>query len=95
MNRESFEDEEVAEILNKHFVPIKVDREERPDIDEIYMTFSQALTGSGGWPMTVFSTPEGKPFYVGTYFPKKSKFGYTGLMAVSYTHLTLPTTERV
>ncbi|WP_268801900.1 thioredoxin domain-containing protein [Sporanaerobacter acetigenes] len=80
MNRESFEDEEVAEILNKHFVPIKVDREERPDIDEIYMIFSQALTGSGGWPMTVFSTPEGKPFYVGTYFPKKSKFGYTGLI---------------
>lgn len=80
MNRESFEDEEVAEILNKYFVPIKVDREERPDIDEIYMTFSQALTGSGGWPMTVFSTPEGKPFYVGTYFPKKSKFGYTGLI---------------
>lgn len=80
MNRESFQDEEVAEILNKYFVPIKVDREERPDIDDIYMAFSQALTGSGGWPLTVFATPDGKPFYTGTYFPKESRYRYTGLI---------------
>lgn len=80
MNRESFQDEEVAELLNKNFVPIKVDREERPDIDEVYMTFSQALTGSGGWPLNVFATPSAKPFYVGTYFPKESRFRYPGLI---------------
>lgn len=80
MNRESFQDEEVAELLNKYFIPIKVDREERPDIDEVYMTFSQALTGSGGWPLNVFTTPYAKPFFVGTYFPKESRFRYTGLI---------------
>jgi len=80
MNRESFQDEEVAELLNKYFIPIKVDREERPDIDEVYMTFSQALTGSGGWPLNVFATPYAKPFFVGTYFPKESRFRYTGLI---------------
>ncbi|HHV25642.1 MAG TPA: thioredoxin domain-containing protein [Tissierellia bacterium] len=82
MAEESFEDEEVAELLNKYFIPIKVDREERPDIDEVYMTFAQALTGSGGWPLNVFTTPDGKPFYTGTYFPKKSSYRYTGLIEI-------------
>jgi len=72
MEHESFENEEVAAILNKNFVSIKVDREERPDIDELYMAYTQALTGSGGWPMSVFLTPEGVPFHAGTYFPKEN-----------------------
>ena len=72
MERESFESEEAAGILNKNFVSVKVDREERPDIDSIYMTVCQAFTGSGGWPMTVIMTPEKKPFYAGTYYPKDS-----------------------
>ena len=80
MERESFEDEEVAAILNKHFIAIKVDREERPDIDHIYMTFCQAMTGHGGWPLTIIMTPDKKPFFSGTYFPKKSKYGRPGLM---------------
>jgi uncharacterized protein YyaL (SSP411 family) len=80
MERESFEDEEVAAALNQHFVSIKVDREERPDIDHIYMTVCQALTGSGGWPLTIFMTPDKKPFYAGTYFPKKTKYGRIGLL---------------
>ena len=75
MKRESFEDEKIANILNEHFVSIKVDREERPDIDHIYMKAVQALTGSGGWPMSVFLTPEGKPFYGGTYFPPEPRYG--------------------
>ena len=70
MERESFEDEEVGALLNKHFICVKLDREERPDIDKIYMTFVQASTGSGGWPMSVFMTPEQKPFFGGTYFRK-------------------------
>jgi uncharacterized protein YyaL (SSP411 family) len=78
MDRESFEDKEIADILNKHFISIKVDREERPDIDHIYMTACQALTGQGGWPLSVFMTPERKPFYAGTYFPKETKFGMVG-----------------
>lgn len=82
MERESFEDEEVAEILNKCFVAIKVDREERPDIDHIYMLACQAITGQGGWPLTIFMTPEKKPFYAGTYFPKESKFGRPGLLDI-------------
>jgi uncharacterized protein len=69
MERESFEDETTAAIMNKHFVNIKIDREERPDLDHIYMDAVQAMTGSGGWPLNVFLTPEGKPFYGGTYFP--------------------------
>ncbi|HVY73887.1 MAG TPA: thioredoxin domain-containing protein [Puia sp.] len=69
MERESFEDAGVAEIMNRHFVNIKVDREERPDLDHIYMEAVQALTGQGGWPLNVFLTPEGKPFYGGTYYP--------------------------
>lgn len=78
MEEESFENEEIASILNKHFVSIKVDREERPDLDEIYMNAVQMLTGSGGWPMSVFLTPELKPFYGGTYFPPETRYGKTG-----------------
>ena len=80
MAHESFEDGEVADILNRDFVCIKVDREERPDVDAVYMAVCQALTGSGGWPLTVFMTPEQKPFFAGTYFPKKSAYGHFGLM---------------
>ena len=69
MERESFEDADIAALMNEHFVNIKVDREERPDVDEIYMQAVQAMTGRGGWPMTVFLTPDGAPFYGGTYFP--------------------------
>lgn len=82
MERESFEDNEVAEVLNQNYIAIKVDREERPDIDSIYMTFCQALTGQGGWPLTIFMTPDKKPFYAGTYFPKKSKYGRPGLIEI-------------
>ncbi len=80
MERESFEDEEVAELLNKYYVAIKVDREERPDIDHIYMMVCQALTGQGGWPLTIIMTPDRKPFFAGTYFPKRSKWGRHGLI---------------
>ena len=79
MERESFEDESVAAIINEHFVAIKVDREERPDVDSIYMSVCQALTGSGGWPLTIFMTPDKKPFYAGTYFPKESKYRLPGI----------------
>src|SRR5207244_5535140 len=75
MERESFENDAVAKILNEHFVCIKMDREERPDVDKIYMTFVQATTGSGGWPMNVFLTPELKPFFGGTYFPPDARHG--------------------
>ncbi|MGH9360829.1 MAG: thioredoxin domain-containing protein, partial [Thermoanaerobaculia bacterium] len=69
MERESFENQEIARVLNLHFVAVKVDREERPDVDEVYMQAVQAITGQGGWPLSVFLTPEGKPFFGGTYFP--------------------------
>jgi len=75
MAHESFEDEQTAAILNEHFVNIKVDREERPDLDAIYMKAVQAMTGGGGWPMSVFLTPEGRPFYGGTYFPPTPRYG--------------------
>jgi uncharacterized protein YyaL (SSP411 family) len=75
MARESFEDEHTAAILNEHFISIKVDREERPDLDRIYMSAVQALTGGGGWPMSVFLTPDGEPFYGGTYFPPTRRYG--------------------
>jgi len=78
MERESFEDEKIAAILNRHFVSIKVDREERPDVDKIYMSFVQAMTGSGGWPLNVFLTPERKPFFGGTYFPPDNRHGRPG-----------------
>ena len=80
MEHESFEDNDVAELMNKHFISIKVDREERPDIDDVYMTVTQAITGSGGWPMTVVMAPNKKPFFAGTYFPKGGKFGRPGMM---------------
>ncbi|NJJ37904.1 thioredoxin domain-containing protein [Paenibacillus apii] len=82
MEEESFADEEVAELLNGHFVSIKVDREERPDIDALYMSVCQAMTGAGGWPLNVVLTPEKKPFYAGTYFPKRRMMGQVGLMEV-------------
>ena len=75
MAHESFEDEATAALMNEHFVNVKVDREERPDLDQIYMTAVQAMTGSGGWPMSVFVTPEGAPFYGGTYFPPQPRHG--------------------
>ena len=74
MEKESFEDEATARIMNEHFINIKIDREERPDLDNIYMDAVQAITGSGGWPLNVFLTPEGKPFYGGTYFPPKRAY---------------------
>src|ERR687894_669135 len=73
MERESFEDEQTAAYLNGRFIPIKVDREERPDLDQLYMGAVQAMTGQGGWPMSVFLTPEGRPFYGGTYFPDEQR----------------------
>ena len=78
MERESFEDEATALLMNEYFISIKVDREERPDLDAVYMEAVQMLTGSGGWPMTVFLTPEGKPFYGGTYFPPVDRFNMPG-----------------
>jgi uncharacterized protein YyaL (SSP411 family) len=75
MAHESFEDPEVARLVNEHFIAVKVDREERPDIDAVYMTAVQAMTGQGGWPMTVFLTPDGEPFYGGTYFPPDDRHG--------------------
>jgi len=82
MAHESFEDEEVARILNKYYIAIKVDREERPDIDKIYMSVCQALTGRGGWPLTVLMSPDGKPFFSGTYFPKSARMGMPGLIDI-------------
>ena len=82
MAHESFESPEIAALMNEHFVSVKVDREERPDLDGVYMTAVQALTGQGGWPMTVFLTPERKPFYAGTYFPPDDRFGRPGFPRV-------------
>lgn len=80
MERESFEDPEVAEALNRDYVCVKADREERPDVDAAYMRFCQATTGQGGWPLTVLMTPEQKPFFAGTYFPKHTRYGSPGLL---------------
>ena len=80
MEKESFEDIEVARLLNETFVSIKVDREERPDIDKIYMDFCQMLTGSGGWPLTIIMTPDKKPFFAATYIPKQNKYGNIGMI---------------
>jgi uncharacterized protein len=80
MERESFEDENIAKFLNGHFVSIKVDREERPDVDKIYMTFVQSTTGGGGWPLNVFLTPALKPFFGGTYFPPDTRYGRPGFL---------------
>jgi uncharacterized protein YyaL (SSP411 family) len=82
MERESFESDEVAEVLNRDFVAIKVDREERPDVDSIYMAAVQMMTGHGGWPMSIFMTPDGKPFYAGTYFPPDDRHGMPGFRRV-------------
>ncbi len=82
MERESFENEQIARLMNDNFVPIKVDREERPDLDQIYMDAVQLLTGRGGWPLTVFLTPEGKPFFGGTYFPPQDRQGMPGFPRV-------------
>jgi hypothetical protein len=82
MEKESFEDDEVAKLLNRYFVSIKVDREERPDIDLVYMTVCQSLTGSGGWPLSIFMTPDGSPFFAGTYFPKTGRMGMVGLIDI-------------
>jgi uncharacterized protein len=82
MERESFEDSTVAQLLKDYFVAIKVDREQRPDIDHIYMSFTTAMTGSGGWPMSVFLTPDLKPFFAGTYFPRDDMYGRPGFIRV-------------
>ena len=82
MEHESFENEQVAALMNEHFVNIKVDREERPDLDEIYMHAVQAMTGSGGWPMSVFLTPDLEPFYGGTYFPPDDRYGRPGFAKI-------------
>ena len=82
MERESFEDTDVSQLLNQFYVSVKVDREERPDIDQIYMTVCQALTGQGGWPLTIVMTPDMKPFFAGTYLPKNDKWGRRGLIPI-------------
>ena len=82
MAHESFENPEIAALLNEHFVPVKVDREERPDVDAVYMSAVQTMTGSGGWPLTVFLTPEGKPFCGGTYYPPEDRLGHPGFRRV-------------
>src|SRR5215211_2976888 len=82
MERESFEDDDTAALMNELFVNVKVDREERPDLDQIYMNAVQMMTGHGGWPMTVFLTPEGVPFYAGTYFPPEDRYNMPGFPRV-------------
>src|SRR5262245_31243742 len=82
MEHESFENPAIAEIMNRHFVNIKVDREERPDLDHIYMTAVQMMTGSGGWPMTMFLLPSGEPIFGGTYFPPDDRYGRPGFPRV-------------
>src|SRR5579863_519406 len=82
MERESFENDDIAAVMNRLFVSIKVDREERPDVDRIYMAFVQATTGGGGWPMSVWLTPDLKPFYGGTYFPPEQRYGTPGFPMV-------------
>ena len=83
MERECFEDAEVARLMNEHLVAVKVDREELPAVDHLFMAFCQGMTGSGGWPLTVVLTPAGKPFFAGTYFPKESGFGRPGMMELA------------
>ena len=82
MAHESFEDPIVADVLNRDFVAVKLDREERPDVDRVYMTFVQATTGAGGWPMSVWLTPDLKPFFGGTYFPPSTRWGRPGFIEV-------------
>lgn len=94
MAHESFENPEIAEILNKHFISIKVDREERPDIDSVYMSVCQAFTGSGGWPMSVFMTWDKKPFFAGTYFPPQQRYGMPGFSELLHTVAALWENDR-
>lgn len=82
MEHESFESEKVAELMNENFVNIKVDREERPDVDKVYMTYVQATGTGGGWPMSVFLTPDLVPFFGGTYFPPNDSFGRPGFTSM-------------
>ena len=86
MDRESYDDPEVARIVNENFIAVKVDRDERPDIDSRYQSAVQAMTGQGGWPLTAFLTPEGKPFYGGTYFPPDDQLGTSRLQARAHGH---------
>ena len=79
MERESFENEVIAEILNREYVCVKVDREERPDVDSVYMSVCQAMNGQGGWPLTIIMTPDCRPFFSGTYFPPRARYGRPGL----------------
>ncbi|MBO5150158.1 MAG: thioredoxin domain-containing protein, partial [Anaerotignum sp.] len=94
MAHECFEDQEVAEVMNRGFVCIKVDREERPDIDSVYMSVCQMMTGNGGWPLTILMTADQKPFYAGTYFPKWSRYGMPGLIELLTQIENLWKTER-
>ena len=94
MERESFEDAQIAALMNQLFVNIKVDREERPDVDSVYMAAVQAMTGHGGWPMTVFLTPEGRPFYGGTYFPPEDRGGLPSFPRVLQSVAHAFTTQR-
>ncbi|HEY7727584.1 MAG TPA: thioredoxin domain-containing protein, partial [Candidatus Eisenbacteria bacterium] len=82
MERESFESAAIAKLLNENFISIKVDREERPDVDDIYMSAVQLLTGSGGWPLSVFLTPDQEPFWGGTYFPPEDRHGRPGFATI-------------
>ena len=82
MAHESFENPEIARLMNEHFINVKVDREERPDVDRLYMAYVQGLTGSGGWPMSVWLTPEFKPFFGGTYFPPEDRHGRDGFPSI-------------
>ena len=94
MEHESFEDPEVAELMNDAFISVKVDREERPDIDNVYMAVCQAMTGSGGWPLTIIMTPDRKPFFAATYVPKERRFGRIGLLELIPRIKELWTTRR-
>lgn len=82
MAHESFEDESVARLINEIFIPVKVDREERPDIDKVYMQVAILMTGSGGWPLTIFLTPDKTPFFAATYIPKNNQYGHKGLIEI-------------
>lgn len=95
MAHESFEDQEIADFLNAHFIAIKVDREERPGIDQIYMAATRAMTGGGGWPMSLFLLPDTKPFYAGTYFPPRAAYGRPGFMEILQAIHTAWRTDRV
>jgi uncharacterized protein len=94
MAHESFESDEIAALLNRHFVSIKVDREERPDVDRVYMAFVQATTGSGGWPMSVWLTPALQPFYGGTYYPPQRMWGARVSRGADRDHQGLARVER-